>query len=340
MIVEDKRKIAVVGAGSVGSASAYALMISGLVSEMTLVDIDKKKAGGEAMDLAHGASFVSPIKIYAGDYEDCHNADIIVFTAGANQKPGETRLDLIQKNLSILRDVLPRIINPEGGSILLMVSNPVDIMTYAALKITGLAPNRILGSGTVLDSSRFRYLISEKCRVEARNIHAYVVGEHGDTEVTLWSLANIAGIPLEDFCSMHGIPCLDKNNISEQVRRAGYEIIERKGATYYAIGLAVRRICESIIRDENSVLTVSGLLDGEYGLRDVCMSLPTLVNRAGRVRTLAVPVSGEEEEGLKRSARVLREALEGVDFGQYEAVIGLSSDSSAVRTDFQNTVLH
>ncbi|MFZ5597604.1 MAG: L-lactate dehydrogenase [Bacillota bacterium] len=315
MLSDDKRKIAIVGAGSVGSASAYALMISGLVSEMVLVDIDRRKAEGEAMDLAHGASFISPIKIYAGEYEDCRDADIVVFTAGANQKPGETRMDLIHKNMGILRKVLPRITVTGGKSILLMVANPVDVLTYAALRITGLPPNLVLGSGTVLDSSRFRYMISERCRVEARNIHAYVVGEHGDSEVPLWSLANIAGIGVEDFCHMHGVPCLERNEISNQVKRAAYEIIEKKGATYYAIGLAVRRICESIIRDENSILTVSGLLNGEYGIKDVCLSLPCIVNRMGRVRALAVPVSGEEEAAIKRSAALISEALEGVDFG-------------------------
>lgn len=340
MPTEDKRKIAVVGAGSVGSASAYALMISGLVSEIVLVDIDRKKAEGEAMDLAHGASFVSPISIYAGNYEDCRDADIIVFSAGANQKPGETRLDLVQKNLRVLKDVLPRTVSPEGDAILLMVSNPVDVLTYSALRITGLPPNRVLGSGTVLDSSRFRFLIGEQCRVEARNIHAYVVGEHGDSEVPLWSLANIAGIRVEDFCCMHGVPCLDRKVISDQVRRAGYEIIERKGATYYAIGLAVRRICESIIRDENSILTVSGLLDGEYGLRDICLSLPSLVNRAGRVRTLAVPMSEEEETALKNSAGVLKEAMEGLDFGRPGYLQGNAGSAANTTREEQNMILH
>jgi len=340
MIAEDKRKIAVVGAGSVGTASAYALMISGLVSELTLVDIDRKKAEGEAMDLAHGASFISPINIYAGEYEDCQNADIIVFTAGVSQKPGQTRLDLIQKNLAVLREVLPRIISPGSGSILLMVSNPVDVLTYAALRITGLTPNRVLGSGTVLDSSRFRYKISEKCQVEARNIHAYVVGEHGDSEVPLWSLANIAGLPVEDFCRMHGIPCLDREGVSSQVRKAGYEIINRKGATYYAIGLAVRRICESIIRDENSILTVSGLLDGEYGLRDVCLSLPSIVNRAGRVRALEVPLSEQERTALLKSAGLLREALEGAGLGDTGHIFSLAGQNGADRPEEQSVVLH
>ncbi len=307
MPVNNIRKIAIIGAGAVGSASAYAFMISGLVSELVLFDINRKKAEGEAMDLAHGASFVSPIRIYAGDYADCHDADIIVFAAGANQKPGETRLDLIEKNLKILRETLPKIINQRNNSILLMVSNPVDILTYAALKTTGLPPSRVIGSGTVLDSSRFRYIISQHCHVEARNVHGYVIGEHGDSEVPLWSLANIAGIKVEEFCCQYGLPCLDKEKVSEQVRKAAYEIIQRKGATYYAIGLVVRRICESIIRDENSILTISGLVNGEYGLSNVCLSLPSLVNRNGREKTIVVPLAEDELFALKKSAGILKE---------------------------------
>lgn len=313
MRMADKRKIAVVGAGSVGAATAYAIMQSGLVNELVLVDIDHKKAEGEAMDLAHGASFVKPINIYAGDYSDCHDADIIVFTAGANQKPGETRLDLVDKNIKILQQCLPGIISMAGDAILLMVANPVDILTYAALKITGFSPNRVIGSGTVLDSSRFKYIISEQCRVEPRNIHAYVVGEHGDTEVPLWSMANIAGIPVEEFCCGQGGPCLNREEVSSRVRRAGYEIIERKGATYYAIGLAVKRICESILRDENSILTVSGLLEGQYGIWEVCLSLPSLVSREGRTRVLNLPLAPDEEKALLHSAQVLKSTLADLD---------------------------
>lgn len=317
MRMPDKRKIAVVGVGSVGASTAYAVILSGLVNELVLVDVDRQKAEGEAMDLAHGASFVKPINIYAGDYSDCHDADIIVFTAGANQKPGETRLDLVEKNMKILRESLPHIINTSGDAVLLMVANPVDILTYAALKITGLPPNRVIGSGTVLDSSRFRYIISEQCRVEPRNVHAYVVGEHGDTEVPLWSIANIAGIPVEEFCCRQGAPCLNREEVSGQVRRAGYEIINRKGATYYAIGLAVKRICESIIRDENSILTVSGLLEGQYGIADVCLSLPSLVNRDGRTRVLSVPLAPDEEKALRHSAGVLKSILADLNLAPF-----------------------
>lgn len=300
------RKIAVVGAGSVGASTAYVMVISGLVSELVLVDLDRDRAEGEAMDLAHSASFIKPIRIYAGTYEDCRNADIIIFTAGANQKPGEARLDLVHKNVRVLQETLPRVVDPAGKSVLLMVSNPVDVLTYAAIKISGLPPERVLGSGTVLDSSRFRYLLSERCQIEARNIHAYVVGEHGDTEVPLWSLANIAGLSVEDFCCKRGVSCLNREEITKLVREAAYEVIARKGATYYAIGLAVKRICESILRDENSLLTVSGLVNGPYGITATCLSLPCVVNRSGLVKTLDIPLAPSEEEALRHSGEILR----------------------------------
>lgn len=308
------RKIAVVGVGSVGASAAYAMVISGLVSELVLVDLDRDRAEGEAMDMAHSASFIKPIRIYAGEYEDCRNADIIIFTAGANQKPGESRLDLVHKNVRVLQETLPRLVSPGGKSILLMVSNPVDVLTYAALKITGLSPERVLGSGTVLDSSRFRYLISERCQVEARNIHAYVVGEHGDTEVPLWSLANIAGLSVEDFCCKRGVNCLNREEITRMVREAAYEVIARKGATFYAIGLAVKRICESILRDENSILTVSGLVNGPYGIKDTCLSLPGVINRSGLVRVLDIPLTPSEEESLRHSAEVLQKIQQEMGF--------------------------
>ena len=309
----DQRKVAVVGIGAVGASAAYVMMISGLLNELVLVDINRERAEGEAMDLAHGASFVKPIKIYVGEYEDCRDADIVIFSAGVPQKPGESRLDLVSNNLQVLKQTLPRVINREGDSILLMVSNPVDILTYAALQLLELPPNRVIGSGTVLDSSRFRYLISEHCRVEARNIHAYVIGEHGDTEVPLWSLANIAGFPVQEFCCRRDIPCVDTELISRRVRRAAYEVIARKGATYYAVGLAIKRICESILRDENSILTVSGLMEGQYGITGVCLSLPSIINRQGRIRVLAPPISSGEEKALRHSAGTLKSIQRQVD---------------------------
>lgn len=304
----DERKIAVVGVGAVGASTAYALAVSGLASELALVDINKAKAEGEAMDLAHAAAFIKPVRIYAGDYEDCRDASIIIFTAGANQKPGETRLDLLLKNYSILKEILPRLLGGED-SILIIVSNPVDVLTYAALKISGLPPERVFSSGTVLDSSRFRHSLSHHCGVAPRNVHAYVVGEHGDSEVLLWSLANIAGAGIDSYCELAGIPPVNRQEVDNQVRNAAYEIISRKGASYYAVSLAIKRICESILRDENSILSVSGLLEGVYGLSGCCLSLPSVISAEGRGKPLELPLSGQEEEALRRSADVLKAAI-------------------------------
>lgn len=305
----SNRKIAVVGVGAVGASVAYALAMSGLVTELVLVDVNKAKAEGEAMDLAHAAAFIKPIRIYAGTFEDCRDAAIIIFTAGASQKPGETRLDLLQKNYAILKESLPKLTGGSGDNILLIVSNPVDALAYAALKITGLPPEKVFGSGTVLDSSRFRHSLSDHCGVAPRNIHAYVVGEHGDSEVLLWSLAYITGTGIDRYCELAGIPPVNRQAVDGRVRNAGYEIISRKGATYYAISLAVKRICESIIRDENTILTVTGLIDGAYGIRDCCLSLPAVINSKGRGRPLELPLSGEEAEALRRSAEVLKTAI-------------------------------
>lgn len=310
---KSSRKIAVVGVGSVGASVAYALAISGLVSELVLVDVNTDKAEGEAMDLAHAAAFIKPVKIYAGTLEDCRDAGIVIFCAGASQKPGETRLDLLQSNYAILRESLPELQPAGGDSILLIVSNPVDVLTYAALKITGLPPERVFGSGTVLDSSRFRHNLSCHCGVASRNIHAYVVGEHGDSEVLLWSLAYIAGTGLDCFCELAGIPPVNRPEVDARVRNAGYEIILRKGATYYAVSLAVKRICESIIRDEYSILTVSGLIDGAYGISGCCLSLPAIVNSRGRGNPLKLPLTGEEEEALWRSSDIIKAAIKQIN---------------------------
>lgn len=308
----DERKIAVVGVGAVGASTAYAIAVSGLASELVLVDINKAKAEGEAMDLAHAAAFIKPIKIYAGDFEDCRDASIIIFTAGANQKPGETRMDLLLKNYGILKESLPKLL---GGadSIFIIVSNPVDVLTYAALKLSGLPPERVFSSGTVLDSSRFRHRLSYHCEVAPRNVHAYVVGEHGDSEVLLWSLANIAGTGIDRYCELAGIPPVNRREVDSRVRNAAYEIISRKGASYYAVSLAIKRICESIIRDENSLLSISGLIEGQYGISGCCLSLPSVISSEGRGKPLELPLSGEEEEALRMSSDVLKSAIQKLD---------------------------
>ncbi len=303
------RKIAVVGVGVVGASTAYALTVSGLATELVLVDVNKAKAEGEAMDLAHAAAFIKPIRIYAGSYEDCRDASIIIFTAGANQKPGETRLDLVQKNYSILQESLPMILKGGGEPLFLVVTNPVDVLTYAALKLSGLPPEKVFGSGTMLDSYRFRHSLSAHCGVVPRNVHAYVVGEHGDSEVLLWSLANIAGIEIDRYCEVTGIPPVNRREVDKGVRTAAYEIISRKGATYYAISLAIKRICESITRDENTILSVSSLISGAYGIEGCCLSLPSVINSRGCSQPLELPLSGEEEAALVKSSRVLKAAI-------------------------------
>lgn len=308
-------KIAIVGTGFVGSTTAYTLMLSGLISELVLIDINARKAEGEAMDMNHGMPFVRPVKIYGGEYSDCKDADIVVITGGANQKPGETRIDLVNKNTAIFRDVIGNIVKYNTDCILLVVTNPVDILTYVTYKLSGFPKNRVIGSGTVLDSARFKYMIGEHMGIDPRNVHAYIIGEHGDTEVPTWSLASIAGVPMDTYCK--DCRSCDSESFKEttynNVKNAAYEIIDRKGATYYAVALAVRRIVEAIVRNENSILTVSSLLEGEYGLEDICLSIPSQVNSEGISRIINVPLSDEENALLQKSAKSLKEVISGLN---------------------------
>ncbi|ACL70363.1 L-lactate dehydrogenase [Halothermothrix orenii] len=311
-----KDKVVVVGAGFVGSTSAYAIMNWGLASEIVLIDIDKDRAEGEAMDLNHGASFVKPVRIRSGDYEECKDARIVIISAGANQKPGETRLDLVKKNTEIFKEIIPRILKYTREAIILVVTNPVDVLTYVTWKISGLPRNQVLGSGTVLDTSRFRYLLSEHCRVNPKNIHAYIIGEHGDHEVAAWSLTNVAGVNFDDYCLVCGKDCCTKEfrkDIYNKVKNAAYDIIERKDATYYAVGLAVARIVESIFRDESSILTVSSVLQGEYNLDGLALSLPSIVGEKGIKKVLTLEFSAKEEEDLYESARILKDVIKDLD---------------------------
>ncbi|MFW6308694.1 MAG: L-lactate dehydrogenase [bacterium] len=307
-----QNKIVIVGAGFVGSTIAYAVMNWGFASEIVLVDINKERAQGEAMDLNHGAAFVKPVKVRSGGYEECADADIVVITAGANQKPGESRLDLVKKNTSIFKDIVDQITEHTRDAIMLIVTNPVDILTYVTYKLSGLPKNQVLGSGTVLDTSRFRYLLSDHCNLDPRNIHSYIIGEHGDHEVAAWSLSNVAGIPFDDYCQLCGEECSVENrekfkeDIYHQVRDSAYEIIRKKDATYYAIGLAVARILESILRDENTILTVSSVLEGEYGMEDIALSLPSIVGKQGVKKVLSLDISAEEKKDLVDSADLLK----------------------------------
>lgn len=306
------RKAAIIGCGFVGASSAFSLVHKGLFSELVLIDANHAKAEGEAMDLSHGWPFTSPMKIYAGSYDDISDCSLIIITAGANQKPGETRLDLVHKNVAIFKSIIPEITKRNFEGILLIVANPVDILTYAALKISGYPKERVLGSGTVLDSARFRYLLSEHLNVDSRSVHAYIIGEHGDSELAVWSSANVSGIGINDFCELRGHYEHDEamDRIYRTVRDSAYEIIERKGATYYGVAMAVSRIAESIIRNEHSVLPVSSLMEGEYGLTDLCISVPTIVSAKGAEQVLEIPLSQEEKEKLQKSAAELKKVLD------------------------------
>ena len=308
----DSRKVAVIGCGFVGSTIAFALMQSGLFSDMVLIDVDMKKAEGEALDIGHGIPFARPMKIWAGVYEDIADAAIVIITAGANQKPGETRLDLVHKNINILKNIMPEVTKYNKTGIILMVANPVDILTYATLKISGLPENRVIGSGTVLDTARLKYEVGELLEVDSRGVHAFIVGEHGDSEIAAWSSTNVSGVPLKDFCRIRSD--IDSSmlkeamrEIADRVKNSAYEIIERKQATYYGIAMAVKRICEAIIRDEKSVLPISSMMHGEYGLTDVVLSMPAIVGENGVEHVVPVSLDEEEQKQLWNSAQVLKE---------------------------------
>lgn len=310
-----KGKVAVIGAGFVGATSAYALMNAGTASEIVLVDIDRDKLEGEVLDLDHGIIFVPPVRIRAGDYEDCSDAEVVILTAGVNQKPGESRLDLLKKNVKVFKDILPKILESGFEGIFLVVTNPVDVLTYVTFKLSGFKPSRVIGSGTLLDTARFRYLVSKRCEIAPQNVHAHIIGEHGDSEVAVWSAVNIAGIPFDSFCESCGRPCEmeEKESIFKSVKDLAYKIIDKKGATYYAIGLSVRRIVQALLRDENSVLTVSSLLTGMYGIEDMCLSLPSIINRGGVASVLKLPLDDQEVKALSSSAGTLADALEKMD---------------------------
>ena len=310
-------RIAIVGTGNVGATFAYALLLSGLAAEIVLIDANHSKAEGEAMDLNHSVPFAHPTRIWAGEYEDCAGALITVIAAGTNQKPGETRLALLQRNADIFAQIIPRIVegNPQG--ILLIATNPVDVLTYASCKIAGLPAKRVIGSGTILDTSRFRYLLSEYFGVDARSVHAYIIGEHGDSEVPVWSLANIAGMRLREFCTVRGCPYDPQamEQIFERTRDAAYHIIQRKGATYYAVAAGILRIVEAILRNQNTVLSVSSLVSEYYGVGDVCLSLPTVIGGGGIEKVLNIELDEGEIERLRRSAEVLKSTIGHLNLG-------------------------
>lgn len=310
------RKVAIIGCGFVGSASAFALMQSGLFSEMVLIDVDKERAEGEAMDISHGIPFAGPMKIYAGNYDDLKDVAITIITAGANQKPDETRLDLVHKNAKIMASIVSEITKREYQGILLIVSNPVDILTHVAQQVSGYPESRVFGSGTVLDSARLKYQLGKHLGVDNRSVHAFIIGEHGDSEIAAWSSANVSGVPLHMMCEMRGHFDHDDNTeeIEETVRSSAYEIIAKKDATYYGIAMVIKRICQAIVRDEKSIFPISSRMHGEYGLDDVVLSMPAIVG-AGGVETL-IPISLDEKEieRLHESANTLREIMSGLEY--------------------------
>lgn len=311
----DIRKAAIIGCGFVGSSTAFALMQAGLFSELVLIDVDHSRAEGEAMDISHGIPFAKPMKIYAGSYDDIVDASIIIITAGAAQKPGETRLQLVQKNVAIFKSIIPEISRRGCEGVLLIVSNPVDILTYVAQKLSGFPTHRVIGSGTVLDTARLKTMLGEHLDVDNRTVHAFIIGEHGDSELAAWSSAMVSGVPLSKFCEMRGHFNHDQSerHIQEMVKNSAYEIIERKKATYYGVAMAVRRICEVIARDEKSILSVSSLMEGQYGLTDVCLSMPAIVGADGVEEKIPISLDEDEITNLMKSANALKEIASSLD---------------------------
>lgn len=310
-IVKSKGKVVVIGSGFVGSSLAFALTMSNLASELVLVDINMAKARGEVLDLNHGLAFAGQMSITAGDYDAVRDADVIVITAGAARKPGQTRLDLAKNNAGIIKNIVPEIMKYYNGGVILVVSNPVDVLTYLVQKLSGLPNGKVFGSGTVLDSSRFRYLLSSHSNIDVKNIHGYIIGEHGDGQIPVWSATNIAGQKFDEFC----LACLkkcdgaQKESISQEVKDSGAEIIKQKGATYYAIALAVNGIVETILKNKNTIITVSSVLEGSYGLTDVALSLPSIVNANGVEKIFEIALSEDEYKRLRLSAEKLKDTI-------------------------------
>ena len=310
----NPRKAAIIGCGFVGASIAFRFLQQGLFSQLVLVDVNREKAEGEAMDLSDGLPYAEAMEITAGGYDDIADCALIVITAGANQKPGETRLDLIGKNIAILKGVIGEITARDFGGILLVVSNPVDVLTYAAWKLSGYPKNRVIGSGTVLDTARLKQILGEKLGVDSRNVHAFIVGEHGDSELAVWSGANVSGVDLDQFCHLRGDPLdhEEMERIYQGVRDSAYEIIRRKGATYYGIAMAVGRIAQCILRDEKAVLPISAVLEGQYGLEGLCLSVPSIVGKGGLEEVLEIPLGPEEQKALGASAKQMQEAIASV----------------------------
>ncbi len=314
---EKTSRVAVVGTGNVGATCAYGLLMSAVANEVMLVDANREKAQGEAMDLEHALPFMYPTKISVGELRDCADSDVVVVTAGAGRKPGESRLDLAKKNAGMLREIIPQIAKANSTAIYVIASNPVDILTYMMVRECGLPARQVIGSGTILDTARFRTLLSQYFGVDPRSVHAYIIGEHGDTEVPVWSMANIGGVHLSKLCEDRGTQYNKAalQNIFTQTRDAGAEVIKRKGATFYAIAAGLVNIVASILRDQNTVLTVSTFISDYYGITDVCLSMPAIVNRSGIQEILKLNLEPEEQAMLRTSADVLKANLAALGIG-------------------------
>lgn len=316
--VKNGKKITILGAGNVGATIAYTLTTLNTCSEIVLIDINKEKAEGEVMDIRHGLPFCGNIDIHGGEYEDAKDSDIVVITAGIGRKPGQTRIDLAKVNVGLIKQVIPQVAAAAPDAIYVVVSNPVDIITYTILKCTNLSPSQVLGTGTMLDTSRLRSLLADHVDISPQSVHAYVIGEHGDSQVIPWSLTNISGMIMTQYCThicVNHNECGKKDikDIEQNVRNAGGEVIKRKGATFYAIAITVARLCEVILTNKKAVLTVSSFMDGSYGLHDVCLSIPCIVSGKGIERKLTPPLMGEEMEALKASSDALKAVIRECD---------------------------
>lgn len=314
MADKNGTKITILGAGNVGATVAYTFAVAGTCSDVVLVDINKAKAKGEAMDIRQGVSFGQNVEVFDGSYEDAKDSDIVVVTLGLARKPGQTRLDLAQANVNIIKEVMPQIARFAPDAIYVVVSNPVDVLTYTILKCTDLSPKQVIGSGTALDTSRLRSSIADHVGLSPNSIHAYVFGEHGDSSFIPWSLTNIAGIPMEEYCADQNHADIDEEEIIEEVRKAGAEVIKRKGATFYAIAMSVNKICDSILRDANNIITVSTLINDRYGVNDVCLSLPCVIGSNGIEREVSPKLTDEEIVKLQESAKALRSVIDQIEF--------------------------
>lgn len=308
-----KTRVAIIGAGKVGATFAYGLLMSGVANDIVLIDTNRAKAEGEVMDLEHAQAFAPPTRISVGDYSDCAEASVIVVTAGGGRQPGDSRLDLLKKNYDLLAEIIRSIVPQKPRGVILIASNPVDVLTYAALKLSGLPAQQVIGSGTILDTARFRTLLSQHFGVDTHSVHAHIIGEHGDSEVPVWSLANIAGINLAEFSRHHGVQDATLEGIFVRTRDAGAAVIQRKGATYYGIAASLVQIVAAIVRDQNTVLSASSLVRDYYGINDVCLSLPTVLNRSGVKEVLPLRLSEDEIGQLRHSAEVLLASIAALE---------------------------